>query len=661
MRDPRCWQAEASGYKSLRTEEVRVLALDLASGEADTNRLWAQNDESGRGASLNVTGVREHFVDLVRADLRLRDRWTRHLEDRVRGLLADLPNSESGLGSRRRVPREALEALLKTWKVGADPAAIWDHPSRQLDYFPDIRGFGDANLLVQINPAVACEALEPLILPTFIQQGMEWGHRLSEDRELLLEVLRVAPAVFDGDTWTRNVVALLALELAVEHAAKLEHALRILEHQSPWHIDMPQANRAAHAVAVERLRSSELPGWLRLAFEQVLCRADGRKMLLLLLPLLCRRVLHARQMGQPTCDPNELALDQLAGILRDVGVTTAELRDEWQAHEAIVAAHAQAPAAKTAPPTAEGARSLIGEGVPYLIGALSLLLSVAPNNASVTELAEIWKWFDTLLQDRAPDLERLEHATGAHNLVRQLGLVLSRLTSPGASFADTYRRLEPQRRRAEHGYRYDDYQRNVESMLLLRVALSAAENMVTDVADRSAARSLFHQAYAYARRLWLTQGGADNSKPEGLVAICFAYIPAIFGEAVPDVVPSLVAPIAADSGLTLAAANYLRLNRVPVDAIVALFVLGGANLVEMAREEREWWGQGDGRPSWFVAIEPLLQCLEPDRSQMRHAAIGVRARERSLNLVLRGPTMLDDWLAAEHEVARAELEAVSAV
>lgn len=647
MRDPRCWQAQTGHFKPLPGERIQAEARALAHA-VDGARLWPERIDDETAPSLSTPGVRERFVSIVESDVSLRRAWTDHLTDRVKAIPTLVGRDR---GFEREISADQMALVLRQWAEVKSPSLAWDHRSRRLDYVPDVGAFGYANLLLQIAPAAAAVAFEALQLPTFIEQAMQWGDRLSEDRDRLLTVLDAAPLVFDEGRWTRNVVALLAMERVLEHPQAVAGALRQLEHDNPWRATAE--SKAAHATALATFRENEAPEWFRVAFERVLARGDGREVLSLFAPFVSQKILRGnhQEFGRPRWEPYAAARAELASVLRQSGVVTAHLHRGWEAHRAGLD---EAPPAKQSSrgkepiPVGEGARTLVGDGVVHLMGALSLLLE----SSAASEAEATWAWFEELLRGRDPGFEFLDHAAGADGLQRELGALLSRLPDALAAFAKTYRLLEPQRRRAEHGYRYQEYQRNIESVLLLRVGLFGAAGLAGT--GSSAARSaelLFHQAFQHARRLWLTKGGGDHSGHENLVAECFAFVPTVFGTDAAATIPSLVAPIGSDNGLCLAAAAFLWKNGVPVDSIIALFAAAQVDLIEAAREELAWWAEEKARPDWFQQLQPFLGHLEPERVESRRAAIRARAFQRFRDDALRGGDMLEDWLLAEREIA----------
>lgn len=657
MKDGRCWQAGPPSYLRAESKEtVHAAAGDLAYGPVDSDRFWPTKDGTTLRSGFHVTEVREHFIEVVRADSALREAWARHLRERIESLIPNATTDDSAAALVDGSGPNELGEFVQGWRADTLPSETWNTREHHLRFLPRQRvtELAYANVLLHLDPSLGCRALESLVVPTFVLQALNWGDSLSEDRDLLVEVLRVAPPAFDDDgSWNGHIVVLLALEQVVEHAADVDRALQRLQHLSPWHIEMPEANAVAHADAVERLWREEISGWFQLAFAIVLQRRDGLKVLQLLLPRLNAIGLYGGQADRSKTRACSAGIRSLARVLLN-SVTTAQLRREWAAQEACLSERGLKTKRELQPedsesreisPLGEGGRSLRADCVPHLLSALALLRGETPG----TDLQATWAWFGECLHRRAPDLERLDDSNAADTLRRQLGALLGRLSSPLESFAETYRKLEPQRRRAEHGYRYREFRGNEESKLCLVAGLFAAETLAREAHRVDSAKALFFMVYAHARRLWLTKGGNDD--PERLVAACFAFVHAIFGETLASVLPNLVRPIASEPGLCLAAAANAWVNGVPVDALIALFDRAGVDLIVAAAEEREWWGE-DGGPSWFKALDPFILCLGPEQTEARHAMIAARASERATHPEHRAATVLENWLAAEKHVAR---------
>lgn len=118
---------------------------------------------------------------------------------------------------------------------------------------------------------------------------------------------------------------------------------------------------------------------------------------------------------------------------------------------------------------------------------------------------------------RDPGLSLVRHGSSMIDVPQRFGFLLSRTPDPGALFRATYIKLEPQRRRASFAYQYEDFDRALESALLLRVGLYATANWRQREGGTGAepARALFWWLYEVARRLWLTTADDFDSTTRG--------------------------------------------------------------------------------------------------------------------------------------------------
>src|SRR5262249_28848297 len=138
-----------------------------------------------------------------------------------------------------------------------------------------------------------------------------------------------------------------------------------------------------------------------------------------------------------------------------------------------------------------------------LVGAAVML---GDDPKSLEEIRQFWQWFAELLIGRDPGLSFANYEATRVDLCRDFGVLLSRLDEPAAFFRQLYVALEPQRRRAQFRYRYDDYDSDIGSIFLLRIGLFAALSCFENAQaphEREVAREWFWWLYEAARRVWL--------------------------------------------------------------------------------------------------------------------------------------------------------------
>jgi hypothetical protein len=170
---------------------------------------------------------------------------------------------------------------------------------------------------------------------------------------------------------------------------------------------------------------------------------------------------------------------------------------------------------------------------------------------------------------------------------------VSQLPDPARLVHDTYRKLEPNRRRAAYAHRYvEDDDHHLDSVLVLRIALAVAVGWRAVLAQRelsiTPAVDLFYWAYEQARRLWLTAVLDVSDTTRHLVTTAFAFMPAIFGEELGPALKVAIPPIASDSRMLAEACASLRRNNVDHTTIRELVATAGADLPAALVDAHRW-------------------------------------------------------------------------
>lgn len=631
MRDPRFardWERhhQASPEDIAKAQEI---AKALAEGPADKALLdaaWESIEEKHRNTWSEFF---EAFVTAARSSPETQRVWAETFE---RAFAA----AQDSLGSRLMLigDEHALQSATTDWNEERDPFSVWESDRYEIhragDKFYDCSG-----LLLRIAPDRGSRALDSLPYPGLMSELLVIS--CQEDRELIEELIRVAPLVFDAQgVWlpSRSVSALLATSLITRHAERLTEALSYSARAS-----LDESEKTKAEAELQQLQQEELPTWMLHTFSLVLQRPDGLRIALGYLGHLSREVLLGRGLSHTRKDTWNVyfaAAAALATALRQAGARVGQVREVWLAAEKLAGDKKKRDAkrrrvgrrsSKSADgDDAEGARSLHAEGLPLLLGAAYLLGNTPESEA---EIEAFWAWFDELLDCRDPGLSLITHGQSLGDVPQRFGFLVSRLSCPADRIRATYQKLEPQRRRALYGHRYEEIHEDLESVVLLRVAMNAATNWydrVKGTDDANAARELFFWIYEAARRLWLTAYIDTEHQKENLVSVCFAFMPFLFGEEIGSALKRALPSIANDARMLAEACANLRLNGISAPKIRTLVSDAGADLVG-ALEDIHQWSQLTGRKEDFPPhLQQLATDLQLDFSQQKSTPESERTR-----------------------------------
>lgn len=595
MRDPRFAASRASGNERPpppeELEQARTLAREIALGLPSAESLDRAHEALTHARAERWDAFYDGFAALVRGDEERRRAWVDVLLAEVRRASAD----PEALLMSRKLDAEAISAQTRTWKEETDPFAVWgplykDHVS----YREDIP-FYHLSLLLLVDPAAWCEAVDRLPWPGAMRMAFFFYTHLQENRDLLEELLRVAPRVFDAQGhWVepRSVVVLLVAQEIVAHAGALHNAVESRGRAPGRECKETEGD-------LRTLENQELPEWMRKAFGVLLARADGPSISLGLLSDLARKEL-LRQEPRPgeTWVADQQAFHILAQSLASAGLGVRDARETWTAAVARAEQERARNKARRWIRTSgrqvgeykgEGARTLSGEGLPLLLGAAVML---GDDPSSQAELDAFWRWFEDLLVGRDPGLSLIEHGSSMVEVPQRFGFLLSRMPNPFARFRATYIKLEPQRRRSLFGHRYEDLDHDLGSVLLLRIGLYAAANWRVREEeagrDGAPARAFFWDLYEAARRLWLTSIHDFEETKQELVTVCFAFMTALFPENLEDALRRAAPAIAGDARMLSTAGWFLWKNGVAADRLVPLMREVGADLERALRDAHQW-------------------------------------------------------------------------
>jgi hypothetical protein len=579
-------------------DEARAEARLIAEGPTNTDLLYKQRDT----LAASVWRIfHDEFVTAARETPERQLSWARALE-------VTFEKQRIAITSAAMLIREEqdVRGAVDLWQEERDPFSVWDHLSevhlfeRDIDYWSE--------LLIRVHPERGLLAMETIPYPALMSEILT--ARVREDRDLIEALICAAPVVFDDfGAWTptRCVSALFVAALVTEHARELRDTLSYAISTYDNEDERREAERS-----LCDLEQRELPQWMRHAFGLVFARSDGQQIALGYLGHLSRESLLGRGLHHGDKDrwsATTAALAALTATLKHGAVGIKQLREAWQDAERIAKDKDEAAAARNRvrqrrssgrkrDQEGEGARNLRAEGLPLLYGAATLLEAPSTSEA---ELVLFWSWFEELLEGRDPGLSLVNHGTSLWDVPQRIGVLLSRLPDPGARLRETYTKLEPQRRRALFAHRYEDIYHDLESIILLRTGLNAAVISIDgrmDGARADAARGIFFWIYSAARRLWLTAVLDQAATKEDLVAVCFAFMPFLFGDTLEAALKLVIPPLATDACVLSKGCTNLLLNGVDASKLLAFVTGAGADL-EAALQDAWQWSILTGRKEVF--------------------------------------------------------------
>lgn len=624
MRDPRLVQESGPEPSPSALQSVREVAREQALRPPDIAALRTATHDL-------VCGGKVFYDELISCALQEEERrraWDGALRRSIRAAVEDATT----LSLADKSIREEIEA----WRGTADPLAIWqfEHQTAaiELDF--------ELHLLLRLNPKSWLEVLDQFEVPSLMWMAA-WDSGLVEDPDLTEHLMAQAPPLFDENgEWTRSVAAAILVRIVSVYAEQVHRALKSRAFACP----KSSEQRVAAEHAVDQFERDELPARLRRFYETLLVRSDGRYIAYGLLQHLARSGFSARTPAHPwSVDPT--AFDALASALASAGATVDEAHRSWQDHEALKRREDEAEAAKPRLHASrrrekidagEGRRHLHAKGLPFLLGALAIQ---AHTSSPAAMDGGLWSWFEELLVGRDPGLDWALLDTVIDQVTPALGALLAKLPDPAEAWRAAYRALEPQRRQAQFGFRYegDGYQ-DRESLLLIYVGLQACAHRIEHSSqghESAWVREVFWDLYAAARRLWLTAAADIGARKRNAVAACFAFMPAIFGDGFGRALPSALRAVSRDPWLFCRACSYMLRNGVAPEQLMPLASAAGLDLAAALRDAHEWssiTGQKDEFPSDFKDLAEAIGCTPSAPAPPEEPAEQRLARHRSLFL-----------------------------
>jgi hypothetical protein len=586
VRDPRF-----SEIRGPRLDDPQIVELEqrltlkgrlIAEGPVDAVALNAACDSLGP-SPIEWNAFHDSFVLAARGTTARQAAWAAA----IRGLMVAAP----------KAPSEEAEGAARDWEEETEPFSVWT--ARPVHHaFPD--GLVHwLQLLMRVSPADGMKALDTLPYPALMSDVLALG--ICEDRELVEELIRCAPPAFDehGSWSARSVAALLATALVEQHASRLHGS-----QERRVRMESRSELVAAHVAALKVVEDDELPTWLARAFGLVLERSDGRVILLGYLSHLGA----IRMAGASPQPPRKhdwtakaVSLVSVARALRG-NISVREARDTWKRVEKR---SAQKDAARRGKRTVgrrgdarrsdrdgDGARSLHSYGLPFLYGMAVVLGEVGEAQKSDGDVVDLWAWADELFEGRDPGITLVLRGESITEVPQRLGHLLSLQPDPGELLRRTYTKLEPQRRRALFAHRYDELYPDLESVVVLRIGLSATVNWCDRLRKEGVAdtvtRDLFFWLYEAARRLWLTAVLDTGDSKEHLVTSCFAYMPFLFRDDLAGAIAWAIPPVASNPRLLATACANLHSNGVDVAKLQEMIARVGFDLRGTLDDVREW-------------------------------------------------------------------------
>ncbi len=552
-------------------DDLSVIARQIAKGPIDIPVLREAYDKLASMPRGAWTTFDDAFVTTVRETPERQAAWIQAIQEAL----------TKELDALAAHGHEQIAGAVLEWREERDPFNVWrKYHSPSIGPRDDRFVYSWPDLLLRIDRKEGLCALDALPYPWLTNDVLHL--RFHDDRAAIEALIEVAPTVFDErGQWVpeRHVAALLLVDMVDRKG-------------QPYDSD-GEATQA----------------WMERFFSRLLRRSDGLLIALGYLAHLVRRVLgDGRRAALLTHDGKalrtvtSLALDALTNVLRNASVDVSRLREGWRLAEGFAVENEgqrrnrrdvrNSQRDRRSDREGEGCRSLVGSGLPYLAGAATLLEGGAP---SETEIERFWSWFEEILVGRDPGLGLAQQA-GAAELPPRFGAILLRHPNAVGMLRDTYKALEPQRRRASFGVRYQTID-DRESILVLHVGLYLAVSL-SKRGRKAEPLTLFSWIYERARQLWLTAALDIGDSKQQLVTKCFAFMPSLFGDTLPDALRRTIPAIADDPRMLADACQNLHLNGVEPQRLLSLVKAADADLEAALRDARQW-SELTGHPKQF--------------------------------------------------------------
>ena len=613
MKDPRLllgpiYPLTAEQHES-RTAQAKLIGAELASSPSSGEQFDAI---ASRMRGLPWFEFEASFVNSFAGEHR--DNWLKFI---LAGLDLNVQNVD------RFVPRreDAAQAMIKESQQWAErrliePWSIWTERSVQIN----LSNYCWSRLLSQIDFEQWMTTLDAMQSPSWLNE-QALASDIREDRERLFRLLTEAPLVFDGWKPTGSVLALIATQWIFEHAVSIDTALA----QPVWN---GAGERAQSDTELQAFRNNELPQYLEAALGKLLDRADGAIIALHFSANVSDRLIRS-EVGRSAISSTQdfditlFAFDKLSAAIRnrDIPLTQYKRLDgvrnaaakSWLAKKPSTrsVAMAQQPMVTRSNDYGEGGRDRAAEALPVWLAALGHVY--AAELPEPGELAELWMLLESVLVARDSALRTLVNDdVQSTRTVIWMAHVLAKLKSPSGSWSETYSRLEPQRRRAQHSLRYEDHDEGCPSMILLQVG-GCAVSMLTD--DQESEREvLFEAIESAARRLWLTSGQDLGCNWKYLYARTVALTLDVYGTEAPECFAALCGRVSSNGWLLCASAKLMLDKGIAAELLDASAREVGVDLVAELVALKNWTAPTDiaGYPPGF---DTLLEALMTRRER----------------------------------------------
>jgi hypothetical protein len=525
---------------------------------------------------------------LLQGDAERRRTWIAALRAAIDEALVDVP------GLTYKGYREHVTAEIERWKSESDPFVLWEMAKGDTYYrdYPAIELY----LLRRIDQQLWLEVLDTIPAPSLMWYVV-WLSSIVEDPELLEELLILAPPLFDNQgAWTRSSAILIMVRLIRTYAERVHRAL--VDRIFAAHDDSEK--RAIVGQGCRDFGEIEITLRLQKFYRSLLTRADGQYIAYRLLDDLII------QSFSSSASPSEDHWTADRSVVEALGATLAASKDSvekarsiWQELNGRKEEDFKAEAMKLRlhgsqrqrvdERKGEGQRILYENGLPLLLGALVVL---SHSGWSQAEGERVWSWFRALLIGRSPGIDVAMKDAVLDEVSKRLGEVLAKFREPSKVWHELYRELEPQRRRGQLGFRYEgDLQYDYESTLLIYVGLYGCALCVKNSdseASHAQSHEFFWDLYDSSRRLWLTAAHDIGESKRCLVAACFAFMPAIFGDAMQEMLARAIRPIYNDHWLLIRACTHLRQNGIEPEQMKDILTGVGINLEGALRDAYQW-------------------------------------------------------------------------
>ncbi len=503
--------------------------------------------------------------------------------------------------------KAAIEALRQEWEAETDPFSVWSWVRERWEVEPGSFLAAWMRLLFTLDPRSWLNGINDLPLPALVHSALR-NPRLRDDGELLLSLVEIAPPLFASDgRWTRSVVILLLLDVALLH---VEHVYsEVSRRQLVVFVgDSKMVERQKEAEAKLAAAEQDLSAWLKEVYRLLVARLDGIQIAIRLDERLIWQLLNGRLAKHGWWSRQE-AVHSLTGALATAGVSVAGIYQTWKALEQSGPRSATSnwPAGMGEPEDrhGDGARTLRTLGLPFLLTASELTEGRLPVGVPISSVLQaerqlLWPWLLELLQGH--DLgflliaqENYGNDTGwwiqwAYN---KLAFILEGTPDVADALAQGLQSLEPQRRRMQFHYPSLRHAwRAGGSEILLRSGQYLCARQTNSNGLSMHLRKIFLWTFTELHQLYLTaplaKWHARFDLIRNFLGESFAFAPGMCGDDLTEALQVMVPLIAGDSRLVDQAYRLCGENGSNPGLLAEIFRQLGAD-PDQAGLERSIW------------------------------------------------------------------------